>query len=92
METQTQRQSIYDSFTAPGNYAVFVTVKPNKRNGITREFTARVGAYQTETLARAAIVKDREAMCNTFGGLIDAPGNTGRSYRIFKSNGWTELA
>lgn len=75
---------------APSSYAVFCTVHPNKRNGITEKFTHRVGPAASIEDAREKIANDRKAMRNTFGGLIDAPGDSGRVYQVFKAE-WTEV-
>jgi len=74
----------------PKAIAVFVTVHPNKRNGVTKKFSARVASCDTVDQARALIADDRRAMGDTFGGLIDAPGSAGREYHIFRAE-WTEI-
>jgi hypothetical protein len=75
----------------PAPYVVYVTVAPTKRNGITKPHTARVGAAGSIKEAQELIADDKKAMGETFGGLIEAPGTTGRAYSIFKAN-WQAVA
>lgn len=74
----------------PRKYHVFVTVSPTKRNGVSEKFTGRVGTADTRDEAYALIPKDRHAMNDTFGGLIDAPGDGGRKYQVFEAT-WREV-
>ena len=78
-------------FKGPGEWVVFVEIYPTARNGVDTPFISRVGNYRTEEGARQGIANDLKAMTNTFGGLIDAPGTSGRTYRIFRSTGWEEI-
>lgn len=76
--------------TKPSPIWVFVTVTPNDRNGLKKEFTARVGAAKTEPEALKLIVDDLAAMNDTFGGLVEPVSKKGRKYRAFRAE-WTEI-
>ena len=75
---------------APRKYLVVVTVTPTKRNGLSKPFTSRVCAANTIDEALAGIRQDRISVCDTYNGLIDAPGNSGREYQIFEAT-WQEI-
>jgi len=77
-------------FTGPSPIYVFVTMMPTKKNGLREEYTSRVGTCREASEIAGVIAKDRAAMRNTFGGLIDPGNSSGRSYRAFKAE-WTEL-
>jgi hypothetical protein len=74
----------------PKRYHVYVTVTPTKQNGLTEPYIGRVGPADTIDDALDLIKKDRLAMQDTFGGLIDAPGDSGRKYQIFEAT-WREI-
>ena len=78
------------TFTGPPPIYVFVTVTPTPKNGLSKPFTSRVGTCHKPGDIAGLIAKDRRAMNDTFGGLIDAPGTSGRSYRAFRAE-WTEI-
>jgi hypothetical protein len=78
------------NFKGPAPIAVYCTVQPTAANGLTTADTHRVKACNDESEIAAIIEEDRRAMCDTFGGLIDAPGASGRTYRAFRAV-WTEL-
>jgi hypothetical protein len=78
------------TFTGPPPIYVFVTMTPNKRNGLSKTHTSRIGTCHNPEEIAGLIAEDRKAMGDTFGGLIDAPGTSGRSYRAFRAE-WTEI-
>lgn len=76
----------------PRPILVTVSIAPSKRNGLTKPIVgARVGGCNTLEEAREMIAKDRREMSGTLGGLIDAPGTAGRTYRVFQAK-WTEVS
>lgn len=79
-----------ENFTGPNPIHLYVVVRPNATNGVSKEFTARIGTCKTETEISSLIVADLEAMNDTFGGMMETVSTKGRSYRAFKAT-WTEL-
>jgi len=79
------------AFVRPATIQVYCTVEPTKRNGLKVKHTHRVANCNDESEIAGIIARDRNAMTNTFGGLIDSPGIAGRSYRAFRAE-WTEIA
>ena len=75
----------------PPTFTVYCTVAPTKRNSLDKPHTHRVGTTHDAKLIPGMIAEDRRAMCDTFGGLIDAPGASGRTYKAFKAE-WTEVS
>lgn len=78
------------TFTQPAPLVVYCTVAPTERNRLEAPYTHRVGPAFTLEGAKKVIADDKEAMRNTLGGLIDAPGAGGRTYRVFEAK-WTEV-
>jgi hypothetical protein len=74
----------------PPPYAVYCVAHPNKRNGLTKPYPHRVGPAKDVEHAKRLIAEDRAEMRKTFGGLIDAPGDAGREYFIFKAK-WERI-
>lgn len=77
-------------FTGPPPIYVFVTVPADPKRGISEAFTGRVGTCATEAEIAGLIAKDKRAMADTFGGLIDGVSTKGRVYRAFRAE-WTEV-
>lgn len=76
--------------TIPGKYQVIVDVVPTKKNGLRKPFSSRVGGSKDLVGARKLIADDQNAMKSTYGGLIDAPGVGGRTYRVYECT-YTEV-
>lgn len=79
-----------EPFKLPPPYAVYCTVQPNARNGLSKVQTHRLGPADTLKAARDKITKDLRDARDTMGGLIEATSTKGRSYRIFKAV-WEEV-
>lgn len=77
-------------FTMPKQFTVFVTVTPNAINGVSEEFTARVGETDSFLACSRIVANDLSAMKDTFGGVMDAMTVKGRKYRVFKAD-WQEM-
>jgi hypothetical protein len=76
-------------FAGPALYRVYVTTTAKYKGA--EPFISRVGDARSMEGCRKLIAEDLAAMSETFGGLIAPVGTKGRSYRVFKSEGWTEL-
>jgi hypothetical protein len=70
----------------PSPYWVYVTVKPNRSNGLTKTHFMRVGPAASLEDARKLIEEDRRRMGETFGGLISGITCDGRTYHILKAD------
>jgi len=90
LTTTENRRMADNKWNSPPAIYVFVTVKPNGKNGLTEPFTGRVGTCQTEAEVASIIRKDLKAMGETFGGLFEPMNTSGRTYRAFRAS-WTEL-
>lgn len=75
----------------PAPYRVVCRITPTAKNHISRPMLTGVGAAHTLEEAQQLIVDDRAAMGDTFGGLIEALGTSGRDYRIFRAAGWEDV-
>lgn len=75
----------------PARYRVLCYVTPTKKNHISKPLIIKVGDAKTIMDAEALIAKDRASMNETFGGLLDAPGSSGRHYEIFEAVDWKKL-
>lgn len=77
----------------PAVYAVFVEVAhyPNCGFKPTEKMIGRVGAAHTLEDAEKLIAKDKRAMGETYGGLIEPVRLKGRTYHIHKCGGWEKV-
>jgi hypothetical protein len=78
------------AFERPPVIQVYCTQQPTKKNGMTETMTWRAGVCQDASEVASVITKDRKAMGETFGGLIEPVSLEGRSYRAFRAE-WTEI-
>jgi hypothetical protein len=78
----------------PANYAVFVEVAYYKNCGFKpdEKCIGRLGAAKDMEGVAKLIANDRQAMGDTFGGLIDAVSTKGRKYLVFKCDTWEAVA
>lgn len=75
----------------PKPYMVYVTITPTKSNMLRETMFSRVGPAASIDDAKRLIASDKEAMTETYGNMIEAPGVKGRTYQIFKAN-WEAVA
>ena len=76
------------AFVLPKPYHLYCSVPSDDKPG--ELYTFRVGNYNAFEDLAPAIERDKAAMRNTFGGLIE-PGRThARTYRAFRAE-WTEV-
>lgn len=76
---------------SPAKYQVWCWVKMDHHVEATNSnwYRHRVGTANSYNAAKAAIERDRDAMLNTYGGLM-AADNRERVYKIYRLDGdWT---
>lgn len=74
----------------PAPFIILCDVQPNKRNGLSKPISHIVGFARTEDGIRAKIADDMKAMRETYGGLFEAPGTAGRTYRVYRAD-WQKM-
>lgn len=89
MKTELTAEAFMADFI-PAPFRVIKHIKPTKRNQISKTIIVGIGNAHTIEAAQKIIDDDREAMGNTFGGLIEAPGSDGAVYRIFRAE-WSAV-
>jgi hypothetical protein len=86
----SQFENAAKSWAGPAPVHVFVTIAPDAKRGTRDYYTGRVGTCRTPEEVPAMIAKDRAAMNDTLGGLIEPGQTSGRTYRAFRAQ-WEEL-
>lgn len=77
-------------WNGPPPIYVFCTVAPSKTNGLTKPYTHRVGTCRERKDIAKIVGDDLMQAGKTYGGLFDAAGTKGRTYRAFETE-WSEL-
>lgn len=74
----------------PAPFLILCDVEPTKRNGLSKPFSHIVGFCRERSQIETRIAEDLKAMGETYGGLIEAAGTKGRTYRVYEAT-WQEV-
>jgi len=77
----------------PSSIIVYVEIAYYKNCGFNMDekMISRLGTAKDEAGVKKLIAQDCKTMGNTYGGLIEATSNKGRSYLAFRCGGWEKI-